>query len=1469
MAKRLLLFLLCVFLLSIMISPTILGSSVNAPATSDNSSYKSGELESNPKAPVPNMWLGIPNNANLPTNIYSKTSQLVSSTAQGSASWTELGPKPITNPANSPTYGVAPFSGRVTAIAVNSSNSQNIYLGAAQGGVWKTVDGGASWSPLTDSQQSLAIGALAISPDGRTLYAGTGEPNHSGDSYSGAGLLKTTDGGKTWTILGSNIFTGSATSKVLINSGNPSRILVSTTFGSCCKGLFRDYNQSAFGVYLSTDGGNSWSSTLVSHDYRVSFSDLVASPSNPNIVFVGAFDGSVWESVNGGSTWTKILYITAQNCVNNIGCRAAIATTAASSNSLFVAFSSNDGGLYGLYRYNVSSAAISTLNLPPNVPNTSSQCGSTLQCSYDFFFVADPSNSNTLYLGTTDLFKTVDGGLTWTDLGGYTSTPHPDQHAFAFLPGSPSTILIGNDGGIWKSTDRGVTWINLNNGLGITQFESITGSPSDILFGGTQDNGCVQYQGISSWSLIVGGDGGWSGFEKTNPNIMYCNYTHLGFRQSTDGGKTWQDAVAGINTNDDSEFYSPVSQDPSTPGTLYIGSVRVYKTTNFAQSWSDVSGILGTGLISALAVAPSSSSTVYLGDEGGNVKVSMNGGATWQGILSLTYPVSSLAVDPTNSNIVYAAFPGLGVYKISNQGGSWQSVPLNPPQVWVDVVRLAPSGKAIYIGTDKGVYYSTDGGGTWTLPGTGLPNVAVFDLTITASNQVIAATHGRGAWSVTLATFQTVSLTMSYSIVGGGTGFSPPILSYTYNGQSQTATLGSTPTSYSADSGSTWSVGNPLSGSSSTERWSTNQPATGTLTGSQTLNFVYYHQYLISVSFSLIGGGTPTPPTFSYTSFGTGTSASLVTQQQNLWADSGPFAATNPLVGSTSTERWYAPSVVNGSVVGPGTVTLTYYHQFFLTVSGGNQPSQWYNSGSTATLNPQGVYGRASGAGFRIASYTIDGGAIVAVPPTSGTLDVQVVMNAPHTLNFNSIAQYEVALDSGAKSSLNFITAPTISSDNYWYDAGSPVKVVLNGTWSRGSGSGNRLLSYMINGGAANSVTSSGAVTILSLSSMTAPQSITTTVAAQFQLKTPSGSVSSTTPPSITGDTGWYDQGSSVKVEYNYVWNLTANQSRLNAISYDVDAESKSALPRFGSGTFTVTATMDKPHTIDIFSVVQSHFTISGGFNTQLSTKSPTNDGFYDSGLTTTATTEYTWNLIAGKNRENLVSYTLDGQTTNVTRAESGTFTTPSILFDKGHTLSFNSLTQYFVTFGFTDNSGSTPVTPTNLQIDLNGKVENVSGFRTWLDKGTTFKIASVIWEHVDVKPSNLIVYTVDMPLNETIRGRIFDAKLSVTDLLGVPVTSASTQMTLANGTQIAKNTDSNGMVSLRLIPLGTFIGSVSYLGSTTQFSGDASQQPTTNAKVFLSYPDLGVIGGGIAAVVVLVVLKFIIRRPGAPVPNP
>jgi photosystem II stability/assembly factor-like uncharacterized protein len=668
--------------------------------------------------------------------------------------WAEVGPKPISSQAPFTTFGTTPMSARISAIAINSTDTMNIFVGSAHGGVWKTTDGGATWNPLTDSQASLATGAITLSPDQKTIYVGTGEPNHSGETYYGQGLLKSSDGGRTWSTLGLKYFGNSSISSILVQSTNPSRILVSTTWGGCCiLHSVSNGNPLGVGVYLSLDGGASWPDIFQTAAMypKSGFAQLLADPSNSNIVYAGDFNGTVWRSMDFGSTWARFAsYSTA-----GLQGRVALATTPAKPGTLFAAYSNAAGELNGIFSYDTTSLQNATLSMPPGTPLGSSPCNG--QCNYDLVLVVNPTNPNILYFGAVDLYLSTNAGASWTDLGGLwypqQSTIHPDQHAFVFVPGGSGSFLIGNDGGIWESANQGSTWTNLNAGLGISELYSLALSPSSSaspnIIVGSQDQGLLAYSN-PDWSQRLTGDVGFTGFEPRNPSIAYL-YVYANFYKSSDGGNTWNIASTGLNISD-IYFLPPVAQDPNNPGVLYLGGTHVYKTLNYAQSWTDASGTLSpAGVITAMAVAPSNSSILYLGDSNGLVRVSTDSGLSWTTVLS-TIPrsVTSMAVDPTNSSKVYVSFARRQtpiILASSNQGMSWTILPtIGLPPAAVNELNVQAS--ALLAGTDSGLYF-TNNVTSWARLGRGLPMVPVTGIA-RMSNDLYVSTLGRGVWKVRL-----------------------------------------------------------------------------------------------------------------------------------------------------------------------------------------------------------------------------------------------------------------------------------------------------------------------------------------------------------------------------------------------------------------------------------------------------------------------------------------------------------------------------------------------------------------------------------------------------------------------------------------------------------------------------------------------------------------------------------------------
>ncbi len=704
---------------------------------------------------------------------------------------------------------------------------------------------------------------------------------------------------------------------------------------------------------------------------------------------------------------------------------------------------------------------------------------------------------------------------------------------------------------------------------------------------------------------------------------------------------------------------------------------------------------------------------------------------------------------------------------------------------------------------------------------------------------------------------------MSFSVVGGGSGYSPPTLTYVSSGATFMSPLGSAATVYQLDSGTTWSVSSQLPGSTGTQRWMTAQATTGAASSGLSEVMTYYHQFLETGSYSVSGGGTGySAPSVSVTQFGQKASLLLGTTTSSFWLDSGSqYSAAATLPGSSGVERWFA-SVPTGTVTGPGSLLFNYANQFYLGVSGGAALSQWYGVGALAKVSQPIAYGRSSGTGQRVSSYSVDGGPQTTVPPGQGNFTVSVTMNAPHTITFVSVAQYQVALDSVSSQGLASITPPTISGDPYWYDSGSKVSVSINGTWGRSGGQGTRLVSYSINGGTQVQVQSKGPVSVLSVPAISAPESITARSITQYLLDTSGGSVASITPTALTSDPGWYDVGTTVNVLYNYSWNETSGQGRLNAVSYAIDSAPPTPLPRQGGGTFSVGLSMDAPHQIAVGPVRQYLLAYSGGFGVTLFPQSQTGDGFYDASSSVTLTSDYSTDIVPGQERQVLTGYTLDSTDVTIGPNTTGTFTTPPIVMDSYHTLTFHSGIQDLVKFSFTDGTGSDVITPSSFAIQVNNTLENqsTSSPELWIDNGTSFTVAGVTWEGVDVKPLSVTVYSVTGPANVAIKARAYPANVKVVDLFGLAIAGAQVSARFANGTAATRPTNSSGLVGFGLVPIGTYQATVSSFGLTGSSSLDASTSPTATLRAPLSTPVVATLSVLVAAVLIAL---LVVRRRG------
>lgn len=668
--------------------------------------------------------------------------------------WTELGPAPIAN---------GDYTGRVSAIACSPTNPNLYYVGGADGGVWRTTDGGASWTPLTDHLPSSAIGALALDPANPTiLYAGTGEANFANHSRYGLGLYKSTDGGNTWSVLAESVFAGRCFSKIVVDPVNPNVVYASITraggFPEMAAAKEHPGRAGDLGVFKSTDGGVNWSRLATLPNRSVT--DLVIDPVNSNILYAGVghifgdANNGVWKTTNGGTSWTKLA---GGFPTTDVG-RVSLAIARNNPNRLYAlvagAASASGGGAETRGAFRSDDAGANWTSLPIG----------NIQATYGWYLnvvSVKPDDPNTAIFGGLTLERTTNAGASFSNI----TPPHVDMHAIAW--DASGRLVVGDDGGVHRSTNLGSSWTSQNDGLGLIQFYAgISTHPTNdlVLFGGTQDNGTNRRTTNSrEWTHVLGGDGGWTQLDRANPLRVFAEYQGTGnlFR-STDGGNNYGGASNGINGGDRNCFLPPYLIHPTDSNRMLYATHRVYRSTNGGSSWTAISGDLtdGQGAIRALAQSPADPLVVWAATNDGNVQVSDDEGATWTLVLDnvggwprVTRELHAPASDADTCYLAGAVFGAPKVRRTTDRGQTWQTLdgdlPDIPVNVVVEVMRF--TNRQIFAGTDAGVWFSGDDGATWRRFGAGLPNAAVIDLVAEAERgRLVAATQGRGAWSAPL-----------------------------------------------------------------------------------------------------------------------------------------------------------------------------------------------------------------------------------------------------------------------------------------------------------------------------------------------------------------------------------------------------------------------------------------------------------------------------------------------------------------------------------------------------------------------------------------------------------------------------------------------------------------------------------------------------------------------------------------------
>ena len=725
--------------------------------------------------------------------------------APGAGTWTAIGPTPAQN-LDGPGTPESNSGGRVTSLALDPTNTsgQVVYAGTASGGVWKSVDGGANWTPLTDHQASLAIGSIAVDATGQVIYAGTGEGNISGDQQPGQGILKSTDGGATWTLLGTAQFAGAHIGGLAIDSttsGATERILAATDLG----------------LYISNDAGSTW--TLDSQPAGLltgvggatpsgALFEIYQDPAVAGKFWASAGDGcnteqgAILTSMDGGTTWAM------SDAFPGATSRGRIALGIGPGGVAYAAAgdceANSKSNLIELDKTSTGGASWNAIPLG-TTPGLVNYLGG--QGTYDNVVRVDPTNpNNAIFGGSLSSLATTNGGTSFTDVVRWGQNPtsgvHPDAHAVAFT--GAGSFYYGSDGGVWKTTDMGGTgavsdWANENATFDTIQFYEGRALDTAHMLGGTQDNGSLGvFPGGATppaWLEQGGGDGGYVAIDPTpgSTTIYYETPGQIERANSNDplGTETaaspCDPTISPKPTTgpcaETTAFLAPFAMDPTNPQHLVAATTKVYATTNGGvpaglSSWHAVSGDLTFGGTDDIGRVEVYGNTIMTSSEQGKVELSTDNGATWAVINgNLPAPgagntflqdnwVSGFTFNPANPAEAWVVLSGVNV------GHVFHTTNAGPATTWTDlsgtgstgvpstlpVTSLSPytAGQPLFIGTLNGVLAcatcaGAGANGSWTSPGSGLPAVKVAAVNVSADGStLIAWTHGRGAWSMPL-----------------------------------------------------------------------------------------------------------------------------------------------------------------------------------------------------------------------------------------------------------------------------------------------------------------------------------------------------------------------------------------------------------------------------------------------------------------------------------------------------------------------------------------------------------------------------------------------------------------------------------------------------------------------------------------------------------------------------------------------
>lgn len=657
--------------------------------------------------------------------------------------WTSLGPETL--PISRTGYAVSGL-GRINCVAFHPKTASTIYVGAPCGGLWKTTNGGTSWSSNTDGLPTLGVSSIAIDPiDDDTIYIGTGDKDAT--DAAGLGVMKTTDGGSNWSS--SNSGMGNVTvNRLLINPSNHAILIAATSAG----------------IYRSTNYGASWTKTSSNSNY---YDDVQFKPKHPNTAYATE-NSKFYRSTDGGATWTNIT-----SGIGTGGYRAVIGVTPADTNYVYFVIA-NTYSYKGTYLSTNGGTSFSTKSTTPNLMEYSDNgSGTGGQGFYDLDVAVDTANKAIVYVGGVNVFKSTNSGVNWTINAHWTGSGvpiiHADQHAFGINPHN-NRLYACTDGGIYYTANGGTTWTDLNNGINIGQVYKIGQSATrqDLLIGGFQDN-ATSILDNGHWYNVIGGDGMECIIDRKDTNYQYGEIYYGDIYRTTNAGVTFTKQIAGNGVggiNEGGDWVTPYIQHRTNTKIMYVGYNNLWRCTNVKAtnpSWTKISNSLGgsnTKYIEVVEQSAADTNVLYMSRSDNKLFLTNNIHATtptWTDLTSTLPNSGSLPVDvkthPIYPNVVYM-IQNFKVYVSTNKGSSWTNITGTLPNVPKNTLVLDKNANSgIYIGTDAGVYYRDSTMSDWTLFNTGLPAAGrTFELEIyydaanSANNLIKAATFGRGIW---------------------------------------------------------------------------------------------------------------------------------------------------------------------------------------------------------------------------------------------------------------------------------------------------------------------------------------------------------------------------------------------------------------------------------------------------------------------------------------------------------------------------------------------------------------------------------------------------------------------------------------------------------------------------------------------------------------------------------------------------